>query len=248
MCAAGRRRSLIFAAVIATLFRAVAFFNSQLTHYIESDRFRDALETETAKGLHFPTGSYSSIKRTGFLTAKSDRFDANDGRKAMHALDTRGISAKFDPLGLFRRRWQLDELHIQSGETQLQIYKHHPEPLPAQPWFAIFLPTRVYLKRVEVDSADMTWLFRVERAGFFGTRLLITPHGSDFNYEATGGTLKMVPIPDVYLRHARLLITKTLLTLYDIDLAPSSQSDGAIHAHGNAGIGRRQECRFGNKF
>ena len=168
MCAAGRRRSLIFAAVIATLFRAVAFFNSQLTHYIESDRFRDALETETAKGLHFPTGSYSSIKRTGFLTAKSDRFDANDGRKAMHALDTRGISAKFDPLGLFRRRWQLDELHIQSGETQLQIYKHHPEPLPAQPWFAIFLPTRVYLKRVEVDSADMTWLFRVERAGFSG--------------------------------------------------------------------------------
>jgi len=166
----------------------------------------------------------------------------------MHALDTRGISAKFDPLGLFRRRWQLDELHIQSGETQLQIYKHHPEPLPAQPWFAIFLPNRVYLKRVEVDSADMTWLFRVERAGFFGTRLLITPHGSDFNYEATGGTLEMVPIPDVYLRPARLLITKTLLTLYDIDLAPSSQSDGAIHAHGNAGIGRRQECRFGNKF
>jgi hypothetical protein len=47
----------------------------------------------------------------------------------------------------------------------------------------------------------------------------------------------MALIPDLYLRQAHLLITKTLLTLYDVDLAPGAQGEGSIHAEGKAGIG-----------
>jgi hypothetical protein len=94
------------------------------------------------------------------------------------------------------------------------------------------------LQRTETPQANVTWRFRGERAGFFGTQLLITPHGLDFEYFATGGRLKMALLPDLDLRRAHLLITKTLLTLYDIDLASNSSSAESIHAQANARIGK----------
>ena len=155
----------------------------------------------------------------------------------MKSIEVGGIAAKLDPWAVFVRSWQLDEVHVQSGEVEVQIYEHKPEPVSLKSWFSIFLPNRVDLKRIESESANVIWPFRRERAGFFGTRLLITPHERDFDYRATGGTLKMALIPDLYLRQAHLLITKTLLTIYDVDLAPGAQSEGNIHAEGKASIG-----------
>src|SRR6266571_3755986 len=202
-----RRKWLICIGAIAIFFVIAAalgvglFFSPVLTHYVESDVFRQTMENETAKGLHFPSGRYLRIRRTGPLTAQSEGFRVTNGQKAMKSIDARGITATFNP------------------------------------WVAIFLPNRVVLRRIESDAANVTWRLRGERAGFFGTRLLITPNGPDFEYRANGGTLKMAVVPNLYLRQAHLLITKTLFTLYDIDLAPNPQSDGSIRGHGNAGIG-----------
>jgi hypothetical protein len=125
---------------------------------------------------------------------------------------------KNNPLGIFARRWQLDYVHIQSGEVEIQTYAPIPEPSPAKPWFHVLLPQRVYLKRVESGPADVTWHFGGEKGGFLGTRLAITPHDRDFNYQAIGGTLKMALIPNLQLRDTHLLITRELLTLYNLDL------------------------------
>jgi hypothetical protein len=95
---------------------------------------------------------------------------------------------------------------------------------------------------------NVTWRFRGERAGFFGTQLLITPHGPDFDYAATAGALKMALVPDLYLVNAHVLITKTLLTIYDVDLAPDSRSDGRIHGEGHANIGKDKSVDFKAKF
>ena len=48
----------------------------------------------------------------------------------------------------------------------------------------------------------------------------------------------MALLPDLDLRRAHLLITKTLLTIYDIDLASDSGSSENIHAQANAGVGK----------
>jgi hypothetical protein len=236
-----RRRWLIFAGAIGILLfiaiGAAIFLNPWITQYVESDTFRKAMEKETAKGLHFPRGHYAPIRRTGFWTAQSKSFQASGGEKAMKSIEVSGIAAKLDPWAVFVRSWQLDEVHVQSGEVEVQIYEHKPEPVSSKSWFAIFLPNRVDLKRIESESTNVIWPFRGERAGFFGTRLLITPHERDFDYRATGGTLKMALIPDLYLRRAHLLITKTLLTIYDADFGPGAQNEGSIHAEGKAGIG-----------
>jgi hypothetical protein len=239
-----RRKQLIYLAAIA-IFLLIAvgigaafFYTPLLTRYIEGDAFRAAMEKETAKGLHFPECRYSPIRRTSAFTAQAESFEARNGMKAMKSLDALGITATFDPLGVFVRQWRFADVHMQSGNVEIQIYRANPEAVSPKPWFAIFLPNRVYLKRIETPQANVTWRFRGEQAGFFGTQLLITPHGLDFEYFATGGRLKMALLPDLDLRRAHLLITKTLLTLYDIDLASNSRSAESIHAQANASIGK----------
>jgi hypothetical protein len=239
-----RRKLLILAAAIAIFFLIVTagciavFYSPLLTHYIESDAFRTAMENETAKGLHFPNSHYAPIRRTSAFTAQSESFEARNGQKAMKSLDARGITATFDPFGVFVRQWRFTDVRLQSGEVEIQIYKAHPEAVAPKPWFAIFLPNRVFVEKIETPQANITWQFRGDRAGFFGTRLLITPHGPDFEYVATSGRLKMALFPDLDLRRAHLLITKTLLTIYDIDLASNSSSGESIHAQANAGLGQ----------
>ena len=228
---------------------AVAIFYSPLlTHYIESNAFRQAMEEETAKGLHFPASHYSPIHRTSAFTAQSESFEARNGAKAMKSLNGRNITATFDPLGVFLRQWRFSDVHVQSGGVEIQIYKANPQPIAPKPWFGIFLPNRVYMKRIESEHADITWQFRGERAGFFGTELLITPYGRDFEYVATTGKLKMALLPDLDLRRAHLLITKTLLTIYDIDLASDSGSDESIHAQASAGIGKNRSVDLKANF
>src|SRR4029077_5631276 len=185
------------------------FFSPLLTRYVEGDVFRVAMEEETAKGLHFPQARYAPIRRTGALTAQSDSFKADNGQKAMKSLDAHRITAKFDPWGVFLRQWRFTDVRVQSGDVEIQIYEAHPEPVRPKPLFAIFLPNRVYLQKIESEQANITWRFRDERAGFFGTQLLITPNGRDFEYVATGGRLKMAPAPDLDLRRTHILITKT---------------------------------------
>lgn len=100
-----RRRWVIVAATsgifLGVAAGAVAFLNLRLTHYVESDRFRAKIENETAKGLHFPSGHYAPIRRAGFATVESERFQASDGKKALKTMDTRGLRAKFNPWVFF---------------------------------------------------------------------------------------------------------------------------------------------------
>src|SRR5213082_3414772 len=247
-----RRRWLILAAAIGMFFivavGAAIFLNPWMTHYIESDAFREAMERETAKGLHFPSGQYAPIRRTGFWTAQIERFQASGGEKAMKSIEARGIAAKLDPWAVFVRFWQLDEVHVQSAEVEIQIYEHKPEPLSLKSWFSVFLPNRVDLKRVESEPANVIWPFRGERAGFFGTRLLITPHGRDFDYVATGGNLKIALLPELYLRRVDALITKAALTLHNIDLAPDERGGGNVHGEGTAVIGKNRSIEFNANF
>src|SRR5438046_3835399 len=130
----------------------------------------------------------------------------------MRSLDAHGMTAKCAPWGVCFRQWRFTDVRVQSGDVEIQIYEAHPEPVRPKPWFAIFLPNRVYLEKIQSEQANITWRFRGERAGFLGTQLLITPNGRDFEYVATGGRLKMAPVPDLDLRRTHVHNTNTRLT------------------------------------
>jgi hypothetical protein len=220
------------AALIAV---AVAIVNPGVTRYVESEAFRRELDKQTSKGLHFE-GRYGAIRRTGFLTAMTEGFNGEKGVKAIKGISTGRADAKFNPWGILLRRWQLDYIRIPSGRAEIQTYEPKPENKPPKPWYSIFLPDRVHLEKVVCDSADVTWRLRGRQAGFFRTSLLITPYGRDFEYRASGGTMKTGMAPDLALWQLHLLITKELLTLYDLELAPNRESQGRIRVKGQAGL------------
>jgi len=229
---------------LAALLIAIPLLNPRLTRYVESESFRAEMEKETAKGLHFPSGTYAPLRRTGFFTITSARFDAEQGRKALRAIHARGITARFNPLGVFLRRWQLDEVHVDSGTVEIQTYEPKPEQKPPKPWYHIFLPDRVYLRHIECEPTDVIWRLRGQPGGFYATKLVITPHGRDFYYAAIGGTMKTPGLPDLPLQETRMLITKKLLTLYHLDLASNGDHTGKIHAEGTAGTGQDRSVDF----
>ena len=228
-------------ALIAIAIGATVLINPALTRYVEGSRFRVALEQETAKGLHFPNSKFAPIRRTGLLGAQSERFEARDGRKAITSLDAQRIIGRFNPLGVFLRRWQIDDLHIDRAKIGIHVYEPKPEPPPVKPWYFVFLPDRVYLKRVWSDDVDVTWPMRGEKSGISHTRLVITPHGRDFEYRASGGTMKNPFAPDLAVRQVHLLITKKLFTLYDLDL---NSGEGNIHGQGTTVVSGEKRTDF----
>lgn len=206
------------------------------------------MESETANGLHFPAGHYSPIRRTSSLTAQAEGFEASNGQRALKFVDAHQITATFDPWGVFIRQWRFSEIHVESGEIEIQIYEANPEQVTPKPWFTFFLPNRVYIKRIQSEHTNVAWQFRGERAGLFGTQLLITPHGRDFNYAAAGGKLKMALLPELYLHRANVLITKTLVTVNDIDLTSDETNKGSVRGKGTAGLGKDRSIDFGANF
>ncbi len=229
-----RRRIIVIACAILgglllVLIIASALLGSITTRYAESTRFRHELEKETAKGLHFENCRFTPIKRIGPFTADCDAVQAGNGRKALTRLDAQHVTGRFNPLGVFLRRWQMEELRIDHARIAVHVYEPKPEPTPAKPWYSIFLPDRVYLKHVSSDDVDVTWPVRSQTGGIFQTRLLITPHGRDFEYRATGGILKGPAIPDLPVDQIHLLITKTEFTIYKLAMR---SGDGQIHVAG----------------
>src|ERR1700730_2991349 len=117
--------SVILGVAIAVVIGAL-LFNPVITRYVESPSFRGKLEFETAKGLHFPKATFAPIKRSGPLTAESESFSARDGRKAMTTLDAQRVTGRFNPLGVFLRRWQIDDLHIDRARIGIHVYEPKP--------------------------------------------------------------------------------------------------------------------------
>ena len=233
MIAAGALGTLLFFAAL------ISWLNPRLTRYVESEAFRREMEMETAKGLHLESTRFAPIRRTGFFGLQSKEAAGSNGRKALTNLQARGVFARFNPWGIFLRRWQLDLLEIDSGEVGIQTYEPKPEPSPAKPWYVLFLPGRVYLKRVDSEPVDVTWNFLEEKSGFFATHLLITPNGRDFEYRANGGVFRLALVPDLELEAAHLYINHDVLKVYRLDLISrerSADAIGTIHLRGEAGL------------
>lgn len=236
-----RRRSLIGLLVIPLVLvigavLAVVIVSPRLTPYLEGPDFRAELDKQTSKGLHFE-GMYAPIRRTGFDTAQTDGFRAKAGIKAMKSLDASGVEAKFNPWGVLLRRWQLDYVRIKKGTVEIQTYEPKPDNKPPKPWYSIFLPSHVYLREVTCDDADVTWRIQEKPGGIFGTQLKILPYGRDFEYFAEGGVMRTGGITqELDVREIHMVITKQILELYAMNLAPRDRKSGSISVTGRMGM------------
>jgi hypothetical protein len=212
--------------------------NSHLTTWVNGDGFRLLLDRETSKGLKLD-GRYSPLSRVGMLELHGDSFAGTDGMKTIVAVQAHDISGTFNPLGMLLRRWEVDNLHIQSGSVMLQKTEATPEAKTGSslPWWAFFWPRRVYLEDVKVDDAQILWHLRGQESGIYHTFLEITPNGRDFEYDARGGELKTPITPTLEVRHAHLLIRKPRLYCSELLLDDdTTHPDQSLRMEGDAGL------------
>lgn len=233
------RRTLIGLGVFCALgLVGLLVVSPKLTPWLEGKGFREMLDHQTSKGLNF-SGTYGPIIRTGFSTAFAKEFQADDGVKAMRSLEAENISGKFNPWGVFLRRWQLDYVHIQKGSVRVQTYEPVPKEKKPRPWYAFFLPDRVYLGEVTCEDANVTWMLKDKEGGIFSTRVKILPHGRDFEYLAEGGVFRLPGIlPEHDLKRSHLLITKKILQVYALELVrETAYGKEKIAVEGSMGMG-----------
>lgn len=226
----------VFLLLVLIVGLALPVISPRLTPYLEGPEFRAELDRQTSKGLHFE-GKFGPIIRAGFDMASVGEFSASNGVKAMQSMEARDVSAKFNPWGVFLRRWQLDYIHIKRGQVEVQTYEPKPDQKKSRPWYAILLPDRIYLRQVTCDNADITWQMREKPGGIFSTKVLITPYGHDFEYQAEGGVMRTGGLtPELSVEKIHMVITKKILELYELRLAPQGRSKGSIRMAGEMGM------------
>lgn len=220
--------------VLSTLL-AFPSLNRFVTRYIESPDFRELVERQTARGLKLDS-QFEPLMRSGILHASSERYEGTGGEHSIKSLAGKNITARFNPLGIFLRRWQIDWIELSYGVAELQKVEYHPDPpKPKRPWYLFLFPERIFIKRIHCDSGNVTWKYKGKRSGIYGLDIVVTPNGRDFEYQATNGRFRMQKLPPLHVTHLHTLIRKPKLYLYDAELSPEF-GEGRLLIQGEAGL------------
>jgi hypothetical protein len=219
--------------LIVVLIAAYAL-NGEATAIVEGPKFREMLEKETAKGMHFQSAHYEPI-----FGMKSDAGKGEKGLKTIVSMTGNHVTGAFNPLGIFLKRWQLEFLHFDSGTVVLQKTEASPNAAKPSgpPWYLFFWPDHVYLKDIKVDDADVLFKLQDKESGIHHTFLEITPNGRDFEYDARGGVFKIPVAPQLNVEHIHLLVRKPRLYCNTLVLGDDPQHpEEQVRVEGEAGL------------
>jgi hypothetical protein len=130
--------------------------HSAFSSWVDSEGFRSLISRQASKALKV-NGEFKPISQTGFLGAQTEGFDGDSGDRTIKAIEANWIKGTFNPLGLIYWRWQIDDIHLESGKVALQKAEQKAESEENKPWYRWFMPTRIHLSEIRVDSADCVW-------------------------------------------------------------------------------------------
>ena len=219
--------------------------------YFESDSFRHKIAEETSRGLKVE-GDYAPITHDGWDARTPNWRSVGRPGETIARLDADGVSAQFNPWGIFRRVWQLDWVHLDSAVIELRKAdpaRKVPLEVKPKPWYNFILPQRMYLKVVNVDRADVLWKLHGETVGIRHAALKTTPYGKkDWRFESVGekGVLELPPAPLLRAFNLSVIITKPYFYVERATFAPTDSDDpGRVHLSGQAGVQPEdQELQF----
>lgn len=227
---------------VAAAFAVPLVLRHALGPYFQSTSFRQKIAEETSRGLKVE-GEYAPITPQGWEARTPHWRSVGRPGEAIARLDADGISAKFNPWGIFRRVWQLDWVHLDSAVIELRKAdpaKKVPLEVKPKPWYNFILPQRMYLKVVEVDRADVLWKLRGETVGIRHAALRTTPYGKkDWRFASVGekGVLDLPPAPLLRAFDLSVIITKPYFYVERATFAPGDRADpGRVHLSGQAGV------------
>ena len=246
------RRSLLALAVLALVvvllfLGAIQIAPGYLRPYFTGDTFRQKISEETSRGLKVE-GEYGPIDQQGWEALTPEFRSQGRPGESIALLNASGITGLFNPWGVFRRRWQLDWVHLDQATVELRLSDPAakiPLPIKPKPWYGFLLPQRIYLKEVRSDRTEVLWNFRDQPAGIHHIRLRVTPYGSKdwrFRSDDGSGLLQMAAVPPLRLASISVIITKPWFYMEHAVLTPAEDGSnpdsdpGSIHLDGKAGL------------
>jgi len=241
------RRSLIALAITALVivllfFAAIQIAPGYLRSYFTGDTFRQKISEETSRGLKVE-GEYGPIEQQGWEALTPEFRSQGRPGESIALLNASGITGLFNPWGIFRRRWQLDWVHLDQATVELRLSDPAakiPLPIKPKPWYQFLLPQRIYLKEVRSDQTEVLWNFRDQPAGIHHLRLRVTPYGAkDWRFQSDDGSglLEMAAVPPLRVASISVIVTKPWFYLEHAVLTPPDANDpGSLHLDGKAGL------------
>ena len=214
-CRWGRVLAWSLAGLIGLGLLGCLAFSFWLNSYLHSTEFCTLLSQKTSAFLQ-ADGQYLPFHWTGF-SVYSDGYQARGEPGAVfHDLQADQIRAEFQPQGLFRHAWQIDELTIQrlrinlggaagpAGVPAAQPVAASAPPAGSSRAPASWIPDRLELRRTQIQEVNLAWLARGATGSVRQVRVTLEPDDRAWLVTGTGGQLRQTGWPVLNLDRVRL--------------------------------------------
>ncbi len=217
-------------------------FSFWLNSYLHGNAFRTLLSQKTSTLLQ-ADGQYLPFRWTGF-SVYSDGYQARGVPGALfREFKADQIRAEFQPQGVFRHAWQIDELTIQ----RLQASFGYQEGMGVQPVGAgnkdqldavaslrttasessrsSWIPDRLELRRTQIHEVNLSWSLPSQTGSVRQVRATIEPEGRAWVATGYGGQLRQTGWPVLNIDHLRLRYQSPELFITDGQLKLSESEN-----------------------
>jgi len=192
-----------------------------LNSYLHSDAFR-ALISQKTSALFHATGQYLPFRWTGF-SVYSNGYQARGELDApFRELQADQIRAEFQPQGVFRHAWQIDELTVQ--RLQVKFGRHDgmevksivagnvdrrdtatiSRTTASEASRSSWIPDRLELRRTQIHDVNLSWSLPGQTGSVRQVRATIEPEDSAWVVTGSGGQLRQAGWPVLNVDHVRL--------------------------------------------
>ena len=223
-----------------------------LNSWLRSEAFRVFLNKKTSAVFH-ADGEYQPIQWSGFSVYTDGYSAMGNAGSPFSELRAEQIRAEFNPQGVFHRAWQINDIQVQHFKMGLASMRSAVTELtPAQsasasaPEPSSWIPNRLEIRHVQIQQADLNWMFAGGAGGLQEMRVTLEPDEEALRGSATGGRLFQAGFPTLKVDHLRvryqhqdLFITDALFKLGE---------SGAINLSGQVGVNRTGALELQTSF
>lgn len=239
----------IFLLIVAVFFAIQWFLDTKADELVQSPAFKRMIEDATDKGLKLK-GHYGPLKRDGTWTVITPSYESQ-GRpgEAIAYLNAQGISATFNPWGVFKNQWEVSRIDLTTAQMGLRAPDDAlkiPFPVGQRPWYAFIMPQRFVPVVTECPKTDLSFEFMGGESHVTGMKVQVFPYGAkDWRIVGEGGDLAMKLLPPLIVKNLEFITSRTFLDFQNfLLLSPPDQGRGRVEGRARLGMHEDQSLKF----
>lgn len=234
------RRGLLLTLVILVVLVGLGqqFGYPVAKRWVESESFRVMISRIVSKAIKVE-GEFGPIQLNS-LEATTPTFTSEGWPgEAIGQITGQNVRARFNPVAILQRKWQLDRIDLESGSFDLRLpndaLKRSPEKKP-RPWYAFIMPSRFYVGWIDCQKAQVSFPFQGGNGRLRDMHLYATMIGRDFRYFSQSGVLEFPWLPDLAVKHFDIFVTSQRTDIYSAILAGLDGDPAAMELTGRIGM------------